>query len=72
MEVLNYWIKLEYDHKNKTYSGKEKIQLEGKEDRLILNTLEQKINKITLDGKNVELLEGRRDDEKIIEAKLNG
>ena len=72
MEVLNYWIKLEYDHKNKTYIGKEKIQLEGNEDRLVLNTLEQKINKITLDGKNVELLEGRRDDEKLIEAKLNG
>ena len=72
MEILNYWIKLEYDHVNKTYTGKEKIKMEGKADRLVLNTSEQKISRIAIDGNNVDLLNGRRDDEKVIETKLNG
>ncbi|MHB1439905.1 MAG: M1 family metallopeptidase [Cuniculiplasma sp.] len=72
MEVLNYWIKLNYNHNEKTYTGKEKIQIEEIEKNLVINTSEQNIQRITLNGKNVNLLDGRRDDEKIIDSDLKG
>jgi tricorn protease interacting factor F2/3 len=72
MEVKNYLIKIDYDHESKNYTGQEEIEIEGTEENFIINTSGHNITKFMLNQKNIELQQGRRDDEKIIKAKLEG
>ena len=70
MRVEHYDIELDIDYKTKEYIGRERILLGGEEENFIINTLSHKIIDIKLNGKKIELENGKKDDEKIVRGKL--
>ena len=70
MRIEHYNIDLDYDEKTKEYTGKEMILLSGNEKDFIINTLNHDIKEIKLNGKSIELENGKKDEEKIIKGEL--
>ncbi len=72
MEVKNYEIYIDYNHSNHTYSGEVKIEVDGNEKELILNTEGHDIEELLMSGEKVSFSKGRRNDEIVIEKELKG
>ncbi len=72
MDVRNYRIDIDYNHKDHTYSGKVDIDLSGNESRILLNSDNHNIKNILFNGKDVKFTNGRRSDEIVINEELKG
>ncbi|MEM3939942.1 MAG: leucyl aminopeptidase, partial [Saccharolobus sp.] len=55
MKVNRYEIFLDFDFRNGTYKGYEKISLEG--EKVVLDAVDLKINKVKANGKEVEFIQ---------------
>ena len=70
MRIEHYDIDMDIDEKTKEYIGMERILLGGDEENFVINTLNHKIIDFRLNGKKVELENGKKDEEKIIKGRL--
>jgi tricorn protease interacting factor F2/3 len=70
MNVERYIIDMFYDHKTKSYTCNETIELNGNEENFVINSINHNISKIFLNGSEVTFEKGKKDDELVINGKL--